>query len=123
MAHPALPQPEPSLPPGRLDRLAAAITAVVRALRRTAAIEQADDLFDRLASQDTFLDHTWPGTHPTTSAEEARERALQIREKTLRSQARITAAHGWTGVLSKALAAIASATSITALVLHAAGVF
>ncbi len=123
MAHPALPQPEPSLPPGRLDRLAAAIAAVVRALRRTAAVEQADDLFDRLASHDTFLDRTWPGTYPTTSAEEARERALLLRERSLRSQARITAGHGWAGLLSKVLAAIASATGIIALVLHAAGVF
>lgn len=123
MAHPALPQPGPGLPPGRLVRFATAITAVVRALRRTAAAEQADDFFARLASHDASLDRIWPGTHPATSAEEARERVLRIREKALRSRARITAAQGWVAVLSKVLTSVASAASIIALALHAVGIF
>lgn len=123
MAHPALPQPGPGLPPGRLVRFAAAIGAVVKALRRTAAAEQTDDFFKRLASHDDFLDRIWPGTHPATNPAEAREHALRIQEEALRSQARITAAHGWAAVFSKVLMSIASAASIIAVALHTVGVF
>jgi|HubBroStandDraft_6_1064221.scaffolds.fasta_scaffold749365_2 hypothetical protein len=123
MAHPALPQPEPGLPPGRLIRLATAINGVVRTLRRTTAAEYADDFFERLASHDASLDRMWPGTHPATTAEEAREHALQVREKALRSQERITAAQGWAAVFSKVLMSVASAAAAIALVLHVAGIF
>jgi hypothetical protein len=122
MAHPALHKSEPGLPPSRLVRLATAITAVVQALRRTGAAEQADGFFERLASHDASLDHIWPGTQAATSAEEAREHALQIREKALRSQERITAAQGWAAVFSKVLTSVASAASVIALVLHAVGI-
>lgn len=101
MHNPALPQPDPGLSTGPLARIAAAVSAVARALRRTGAADQTDDLFERFDAHDAFLEKTWPGTHPSDDAVEARNQAVRIREKALRSQARIVTASGWVGVLGK----------------------
>lgn len=101
MSSVAQPAPMRDAPLGPAGRLLATLVNVTQSESADGAASHADELFRQFDRHEDFLERAWPGSHPSADAANARNMAVTLREKALRSQIRITAASGWAGILVK----------------------
>lgn len=108
MADPMLTEPISAESEAPLTRLLKAVLRAVLRLPEANVAEEARCLKTGLDDYSAYLDHTWPASRPSDDGSQARNREARLREKVIRSRARVTAANNWATVAVKASAVLVS---------------